>query len=47
MDGLFTAWPVCPRHHFGAHARTDGGEAVWWCSGGTGHAVAAIGAWPA
>jgi hypothetical protein len=44
MHALFAAWPVCPVHRLGAHAR-DQEDAVWWCSGDGGHAVTAIGEW--
>ncbi|MBW6434888.1 hypothetical protein KZ829_14190 [Actinoplanes hulinensis] len=43
MHMLWSAWPVCPVHRLGVHARSHDGAAVWWC--GDGHAVAAIGAW--
>lgn len=47
MASLFTAWPVCPRHQRGAHARESHGEPVWWCTGGdSGHLIAGIGRWP-
>ncbi|MFI1995458.1 hypothetical protein [Actinoplanes sp. NPDC020271] len=46
MHMLWAAWPVCPGHERGVHARGRDGAAVWWCSGDGGHAVAAIGAWP-
>lgn len=45
MHALFAAWPVCPLHHRGAHAQDHEDAAVWWCSGGGGHAVTAIGEW--
>ncbi len=45
MDSLMAAWPVCPRHNLGAHARAIDGEAVWWCKGGTGHDISVIGKW--
>ena len=46
MHALWVAWPVCPVHRLGVHARDHEEAAVWWCSGDGGHAVAAIGAWP-
>jgi hypothetical protein len=45
MDSRGEAWPVCQEHQFGAHARTIDDQAVWWCAGGRGHVVAAIGRW--
>jgi hypothetical protein len=42
---LFTAWPVCPVHRLGVHAEDLEEAAVWWCSGGGGHVVTAIGEW--
>jgi hypothetical protein len=45
MDSLCAAWPVCPTHKFGAHARVADNNAVWWCSGSQGHTVAPIGRW--
>ena len=45
MHALCAAWPVCPVHRLGAHARDHEEAAVWWCSGDGGHAVNAIGAW--
>jgi hypothetical protein len=47
MDSLVAAWPVCPSHHFGAHARVADDHAVWWCKGSQGHVIAAIGRWGA
>jgi hypothetical protein len=47
MDSLAAAWPVCPSHHFGAHARVADDHAVWWCNGSQGHVIAAIGRWEA
>jgi hypothetical protein len=43
METLWEVWPVCPAHQIGAHAQPDDGHAVWWCSGGGGHAFAPIG----
>jgi hypothetical protein len=45
MHALCAAWPVCPVHQFGVHARDQDEAAVWWCAGDGGHAVAAIGEW--
>jgi hypothetical protein len=45
MHALFAAWPVCPVHPLGVHARDREGAAVWWCSGDGGHAITAIGEW--
>ncbi|XVV15604.1 hypothetical protein ACQP2X_15035 [Actinoplanes sp. CA-131856] len=47
MHSLWSAWPVCPTHERGVHARSHDKAAVWWCSADNGHAVAAIGEWPA
>ena len=47
MHTLWSPWPVCPAHRLGVHARAHNGAGVWWCAGAGGHAVAAIGAWPA
>ncbi|MGK5683781.1 hypothetical protein [Actinoplanes sp. URMC 104] len=43
MHALWSAWPVCPTHGLGVHARVHEGVAVWWCAG---HVVAPIGRWP-
>ena len=45
MDSIWGAWPTCPEHGLGVHAREHDGAAVWWCASG-GHAVARIGQWP-
>jgi hypothetical protein len=45
MHTIWTAWPVCPVHRLGTHAREHHGTAVWWCTGDGGHAAAAIGEW--
>jgi hypothetical protein len=45
MEALWTAWPVCPVHRLGVHARNHEQAAVWWCAGDGGHAVVAIGEW--
>lgn len=47
MEALWVAWPVCPVHRLGVHARDHKQSAVWWCAGDGGHAVAAIGEWQA
>lgn len=54
MDRLWQAWPVCPEHGLGMHARgADGqltdGQPYWWCPGGASrrgpaHVRAAVGA---
>jgi hypothetical protein len=46
MHSIWAAWPACPEHSLGVHAREHDGAAVWWCSGAAGHAVARIGQWP-
>jgi hypothetical protein len=45
MHSVWGAWPACPEHGLGVHAREHDGAAVWWCATG-GHAVARIGQWP-
>ncbi|MEU4623616.1 hypothetical protein AB0G04_27065 [Actinoplanes sp. NPDC023801] len=45
MHTLWSAWPVCPVHRRGVHARQHGEAGVWWCGSEGGHVVAAIGAW--
>jgi hypothetical protein len=45
MHALWAAWPACPAHRLGLHARDHQDAAVWWCAGDGGHAVAAIGEW--
>jgi hypothetical protein len=45
MDSIWGAWPTCPEHGLGVHAREHDGAAVWWCASGS-HAVARIGQWP-
>jgi hypothetical protein len=47
MHSVWGAWPTCPEHRLGVHAREHDRAAVWWCSGDGGHAVARIGEWPA
>lgn len=44
-EKLLEAWPVCPVHQLGAHAREHDGAAVWWCNGNGGHVIAPIGQW--
>ena len=47
MHVLMAAWPTCPAHGLGGHAREHERQAVWWCNGGpVGHVIAAIGQWP-
>lgn len=45
VHALWSAWPVCPAHQIGVHAREYGDAGVWRCAGGGGHVVAAIGDW--
>lgn len=45
METLEEAWPVCPAHRLGAHARSHEGTAIWWCNGAGGHVAAPIGQW--
>jgi hypothetical protein len=45
MHALWAAWPVCPIHRLGVHARDHEDAAVWWRAGDGGHAVTAIGEW--
>jgi hypothetical protein len=45
METLSAAWPVCPAHRFGTHARVHDGTAVWWCNGAGGHVVTPVGQW--
>jgi hypothetical protein len=45
MASLMAAWPVCPKHEFGAHPRTVGSRPMWWCTGGSGHDICLIGSW--
>ncbi|MDX6419361.1 MAG: hypothetical protein QOG28_3981 [Trebonia sp.] len=46
MHSVWGAWPACPEHSLGVHAREHDGAAVWWCASGCGHAVARVGQWP-
>ncbi|WP_157436614.1 hypothetical protein [Actinospica robiniae] len=44
MEQTWQVWPVCAEHpRLGAHAVVRSGEAVWWCVGGVGHVVGAVG----
>lgn len=44
MEQTWQVWPLCPEHpRLGAHAAVRSGEAVWWCVGGVGHLVGAVG----
>jgi hypothetical protein len=45
MHTIWGAWPVCPAHGLGVHARELNGTAVWWCEGAGGHVAAVIGEW--
>jgi hypothetical protein len=44
-ESLAGVWPVCPQHQLGAHPRVSDGQAAWWCSGGGGHVIFAVGHW--
>ncbi|SFE68841.1 hypothetical protein SAMN05421541_10355 [Actinoplanes philippinensis] len=46
MHTIWTAWPVCPAHRLGAHARRYREAAVWWCTGDGGHVAASVGHLP-
>ena len=46
MHSVWGAWPTCPEHRLGVHAREHDGAAVWWCSSVGGHAVTRVGQWP-
>ena len=46
MNSVWGAWPVCPAHSLGVHAREHDRAAVWWCAGAGGHVVAPVGQWP-
>lgn len=44
MEQTWQVWPVCPGHpRLGVHAVERSRAAVWWCVGGRGHVVAAVG----
>ncbi|MEV4349705.1 hypothetical protein AB0J83_35045 [Actinoplanes sp. NPDC049596] len=45
MHTIWSAWPVCPAHQLGTHARPHDEAAVWWCTGNGGHVVTPIGEW--
>ncbi len=45
MTSLMAVWPVCPRHHLGAHPRATADAAAWWCKGGVRHDICTIGRW--
>ena len=45
MEALWQAWPLCPTHQLGAHARERDGTAVWQCNGNGGHTITPIGHW--
>jgi hypothetical protein len=46
MLSIRGAWPTCPEHRLGVHARPHDGAAVWWCRTNGGHAVARVGQLP-
>lgn len=46
MLSIGAAWPTCPEHRLGVHARAHDGAAVWWCRADGGHAVARVGQLP-
>jgi hypothetical protein len=43
MISIRGAWPTCPKHRLGVHARTHDGAAVWWCRVDGGHVAARVG----
>jgi hypothetical protein len=43
MHSICGAWPTCPVHRLGVHARAHDSAAVWWCQIDGGHVVARIG----
>jgi len=45
MHTIWGAWPLCPVHGLGVHARERDGAAVWWCERAGGHVAAPIGGW--
>ena len=45
MLSIRGAWPTCPEHRLGVHARADG-AAVWWCALDGGHVAAHVGQLP-
>jgi hypothetical protein len=46
MHSIGGAWPTCPEHRLGVHARAHDGAAVWWCRIDGGHAAARVGLLP-
>jgi hypothetical protein len=46
MHSIMGAWPTCPVHRLGVHARANDGAAVWWCPIDGGHVAARIGQLP-
>jgi nitrogen regulatory protein PII-like uncharacterized protein len=46
MHSIWGAWPICPEHRLGVHARARDGAAVWWCPIDGGHVIARIGQLP-
>ena len=46
MNSVWGAWPTCPVHSLGVHAREHDGVAVWWCASAGGHVAAPVGHWP-
>jgi hypothetical protein len=47
MHSIWGAWPTCPEHRLGVHARAHEDAAVWWCRINGGHAAARVGQLPA
>ncbi len=43
MISICGAWPTCPEHRLGVHARVHHGAAVWWCRIDGGHVAAYVG----
>ncbi|OPG11950.1 hypothetical protein [Microbispora sp. GKU 823] len=43
MEVIWGVWPTCPDHGLGLHSELVRGAAVWRCTGGGAHTVAAIG----
>jgi hypothetical protein len=46
MHSIWGAWPTCPAHRLGVHARAHDGAAVWWCPVDGGHVGARVGQLP-
>jgi AcrR family transcriptional regulator len=46
MHSIWGAWPTCPVHRLGVHARAHDGAAVWWCPVDGGHVGARVGQLP-